>query len=382
MVSRLYRTTSPLFGAVAQLVQSLGCAQLGSPTLLALLTLVVSGLILLERRPTQTRVARALPACHHDALNRLLRTMPWSTRHLSRLLMSFALSLGQEGYLVLDDVVIEKAFAHKLRWAAWTYSFAQKRKVYGLHIVLLVWCSDDGRWRLPVGFRLHRPARSCAKSAYRTKLQLAAQLVQAVVAARVPVRYIVFDTHYTAGWFTKHLSGLGLTWQGTLDPKTLVVWRGVKQSVGYLATTLPLKWRQHLGVRAGVAAVYAPSYGHVRLVVVRNRHGNYEYLVSNAPLTDLSSQVQAKRSRWAVETVFRDLKQVAGLESCQCWTDAAWVRHVGLVLLTFVVLQRLRAHPQESVGTVKERWRLQLIADGEREPGPLRACPPDLRPTA
>jgi hypothetical protein len=52
------------------------------------------------------------------------------------------------------------------------------------------------------------------------------------------------------------------------------------------------------------------------------------------------------------------------------------------VLLTFVVLQRLRARPQESVGAVKERWRMQLIADGEQEPVPLRACPRDLRATA
>jgi hypothetical protein len=382
MVSRLYRTTSPLFRAVQPLIQTLGCAQLGTPTLVALLTLAVTGLIVLERRPTQTRVARSLPARSHDALNRLLRTMPWSTRQLLRLLMSFATSLDQEGYLVLDEVVIEKAFAHKLRWAAWTYSFAKKRKVYGLHLVVLVWCSDTGGWRIPVGVRLHRPARSCRKTAYRTKLQLAAELVQAVVAAGVPVRYIVFDTHYTAGWFTKQLARLQLTWQGTLDPKTLVVWRGVKQSVGYLATTLPLRWRRHLGVRAALVNVYAPSYGHLRLVVVRNRHGNYEYLVSNAPMTDLSSQIQAKRSRWVVETVFRDLKQVIGLEACQCWTDAAWVRHVGLVLLTFVVLQRLRARPQESVGAVKERWRMQLIADGEQEPVPLRACPRDLRATA
>jgi hypothetical protein len=360
----------------------LGLAQLGSPTLLALLTLAVTGLVLLDARPTQTRVARFLPARSHDALNRLLRTMPCSTRLLMRLLMSCATSLGQEGYLVLDDVIVEKAYAKKLPWAAWTYSFAAKRKVYGLHIVLLLWCSDDGRWRIPVGFRLHRPARSCAKHAYRTKLQLADELVQAVLLAGVPVRYIVFDTHYTAGWFTKRLAGYGLVWQGTLDPKTLVVWQHVKQAVGHLATSVPVKWRPKLGVRASVLDVYAPSYGHVRLCVVKNRHGNYEYLVSNALTADLSSLVACKRSRWRVETVFRDTKQWTGLETCQCWTDAAWVRHVALVLLTFVVLQQLRQTPGESIGAVKERWQLASLQDGEAPPAPLRACPPELRPTA
>ena len=49
------------------------------------------------------------------------------------------------GYLCLDDVVVEKAWAKKLPWAGWAYSFAKKRKVYGLHIVVLPWCSDYGR---------------------------------------------------------------------------------------------------------------------------------------------------------------------------------------------------------------------------------------------
>jgi hypothetical protein len=382
MASRLYRTTSALYGTVEAVLVRLGVAQLGSPTLVALLTLAVTGLVLLDARPTQTRTARFLPARSHDALNRLLRTMPCSTRLLMRLLMSFATSLGQEGYLVLDDVVVEKAYAKKLPWAAWTYSFAKKRKVYGLHIVLLLWCSDDRRWRIPVGFRLHRPARSCAKHAYRTKLQLADELVRAALLAALPVRYIVFDTHYTAGWFTKRLARYGLIWQGTLDPKTLVVWQHTQQSVGQLATTLPLKWRPKLGIRASAVDVYAPSYGHMRLCVVRNRHGNYEYLVSNALTADLSSLVGCKRSRWSVETVFRDTKQWTGLEACQCWTDAAWVRHVGLVLLTFVVFQNLRQAPRESVGAVKERWQLTSLQDGAVPPEPLRACPAELRPTA
>jgi hypothetical protein len=145
---------------------------------------------------------------------------------------------------------------------------------------------------------------------------------------------------------------------------------------------LHLKWRQHLGLRAKALRVYAPKYGHIRLVVTRNRHGNYEYLVSNDLQADLTKMVQRKRSRWSIETVFRDSKQFAALEACQCWVDQAMVRHVGLVLLTFVVLQLLRTTPDESIGAVKDRWQLAVIRDGEAAPLPLRACPPELRPTA
>jgi SRSO17 transposase len=211
---------------------------------------------------------------------------------------------------------------------------------------------------------------------------LAEQLVRAVVRSGLSIDYIVGDTHYTAGWFTKRLARLGMTWHGTLDPETHVVWRGKQQPVRELALSLKLKWRRHLGVRARAVRVYAPKYGHIRLVVVKNRHGNWEYLVTNALEADLTTVVEHKRRRWSIETVFRDSKQFASLQGCQCRLDQALVRHIALVFLRFVVLQLLRDKPDEAVASVKERWQLAILQDGERAPLPLCACPPELRPTA
>jgi hypothetical protein len=344
--------------------------------------LYLTGLVLLDVRPTQTRVTRVLPGRCHDALNRLLRSTPWSTRALLGLLIAWIRRSGRPGYVCLDDVVVEKAFAKRLRWAGWTYSFAKKRKVYGMHVVVLLWCSADGGFRIPVAFRLWRPKRSCAPAAYQTKLQLAAQMLTELVAARLPVAYLVADTHYTAGWLTRLASRLRVTWVGTLPPRTTVVWHSRRQQVAELAGRLHLRWRPRLGLCAAAVTVYAPKYGTIRLVVTRNRHGNCECLATGELTADLTRVVDRKHNRWSVETIFRDTKQYAGLGACQCWTDAAMVRHVALVLVGLVVLQQLRRHPAESIAAVKERWQLTITRHGELPPPPLRACPPQLRATA
>jgi hypothetical protein len=115
MASRLYRTTRQLYLAVEAALRRLHLDTLGTPTLAALIALAVTGLILLDARPRQTRVTRVLPGRCHDALNRLLREMSWSTRALTTLLCAFAKRLGCDGYLVLDDLIVEKAFAKRLR---------------------------------------------------------------------------------------------------------------------------------------------------------------------------------------------------------------------------------------------------------------------------
>jgi hypothetical protein len=79
VASRLYRTTRPLYLQVSRALHQLGVATIGSPTTAILIALYVTGLILLDAHPTQTRVTRLLPGRCHDALNRLLRTTPWST---------------------------------------------------------------------------------------------------------------------------------------------------------------------------------------------------------------------------------------------------------------------------------------------------------------
>jgi DDE superfamily endonuclease len=290
--------------------------------------------------------------------------------------------MGASGYLCLDDVVVEKAFAKRLPWAGWTYSFAKKRKVYGMHIVVLLWCSHDGHCRIPVAFRLWRPKPTCAPAAYQTKLQLAARMLTEVRAAGLPFAYLVMDTHYTAGWFTRLAGRLGICWVGTLPPRTTVIWAGRRQPVAELAERLRLAWRPRLGLRAAAVTVYAPSYGRLRLVVTRNRHGNQECLAAGDATADLATVVARKRSRWSVETIFRDTKQYAGLSACQCWADPAMVRHVALVLVGFVVLQQLRLDPSESLGAVKERWQLAITRQAEPPPAPVRACPAHLRATA
>jgi hypothetical protein len=54
VASRLYRTTRPLYLQVTGVLNRLGVARIGSPTTAVLIALYVTGLILLDARPTQT----------------------------------------------------------------------------------------------------------------------------------------------------------------------------------------------------------------------------------------------------------------------------------------------------------------------------------------
>jgi len=353
------------------ILTSLGLATVLGPTGLQLAALYIAGLILLDKHQNGCRITRFLPARCHDAINRLLRLMLLPTRAVMGLLIRWARAQSLPSYLCLDDIVVEKRFSRLCPWTGWTYSTSLGRKVYGLHIVVVFWCTDH--LRVPVAFRLWRPRENCRPGRYRTKIQLAQAMIIELRASGLPFEYVAFDCWYNARWFTKFLTRCRIIWVSTLKSNSYVIYRGQKLQVRDLTQMLKLRWRKRLELRAVALQVYLPGYGTVRLVVTRNGHGNEEYIVTNALEQDLTTIVRRKQTRWDIEVEFRNSKQLAGLGACECRVDQAMVRHVALALLTCVVLQRLRRDPSETVDAVKERWQLYAISGGLPAPTPLHS---------
>jgi hypothetical protein len=358
-----------LYQQVWKKLKKVGIADIISPLNFSLIAIYVSGLILLDHRQNGERIASWLPGRAHDAINRLLRTQPLSTRKLMNCLIQWLPHLGK-GYLAVDDVVVEKPFSKRCAWMGWTYSTSKQRKVHGFHVVVLLWCS--GFWRIPVAFRIWRPKKKCSAQHYRKKTTLAEEMIVEVVQQGLQFEYVTGDTLYSGGHLAKMVNRLGFTWVGVLHPKTTVYYRNKKWQVAKLEQCLKLKWRKHLGVRAASIVAYLPKYGTLRLVVTKNRHGNIEVLATYDLNCDLSTIVRRKRSRWSIETLFKDIKLLGGLSACQCRVDQALVRHVAFVLLAFVVLQCLRLRPEETLGEVKERIQRKTFLGNMSDPIPLR----------
>jgi hypothetical protein len=48
------------------------------------------------------------------------------------------------------------------------------------------------------------------------------------------------------------------------------------------------------------------------------------------------------------------------------------VRHVAFSFIAFIVLQRLRVHPEETLGEVKDRLQRQVMSGGSPAPQSLK----------
>src|SRR5919198_3586564 len=110
-------------------------------------------------------LADALENVSHDRLTRLLQS-DWSGQRLLELACR-TLFVWERGDLILDDTVIPKPFATAIEGLAWVFSSLERKPVYGLSVVLLVW--TNGTLRIPLGMRLWRKS---GLSKYELALEL------------------------------------------------------------------------------------------------------------------------------------------------------------------------------------------------------------------
>jgi DDE superfamily endonuclease len=77
------------------------------------------------------------------------------------------LFVWERGDLILDDTVLPKLFATAIEGLAWVFSSQERKPVYGLSLVLVVW--TNGTLRLPRSMRLWRQG---GPSKYELALEL------------------------------------------------------------------------------------------------------------------------------------------------------------------------------------------------------------------
>src|SRR5918911_4922168 len=141
----------------------------------------------------------AFDSASHDQLTRMLQG-PWSGHTLLNLALRLLFTVAG-GYLILDDTVVEKPYARLLGEAAWVWSSKQRKVVFGVSVVLLVW--TDGQVRIPLAFRLwHKGGPS--------KFALALELLSyARNRLRCKPQFVLFDSWYPSKPLLKRLRDYG-----------------------------------------------------------------------------------------------------------------------------------------------------------------------------
>jgi len=317
----------------------------------------ISGLVALEKKQTQSRIAETIGYVTHDALNRLADKLPMLCTQMAAGMTSLITGIYETGYTILDDTVVPKPFSRLVAGTYVDYDHTQKRHVRCHRIVVVIW--TNGVIYIPVAFAFWHHRDFVRK--YRTKNQIARILVYYVVRHHIPFSYLAFDNWYASKQNLRFFDKLGIKFVTRLRNNTWIVHDNERQKVHKL-TKYECHYYSKLNAYVKQFEVKYPGFGVGTLAIVKNdKHeepGRTKYLFTNDLSLTNREFVSRYRSRWHIEIFFRTCKQNFGLAACQAQMMTQVILHVRMVFLAYALTQLLLADDSISVGDMQKHLRL------------------------
>lgn len=267
----------------------------------------------------------AVSEVSHDRLARVLNKEKFCWQTLLQNFLVRTFGKLQDGYLMIDDTVISKQFARKIENVAWVYDSVVGRSILGINLVMIAW--SNGKVTIPLAIKVYQ------KENGKTKIDLAAELLDYAKKLGIKPRYVAFDSWYTA----------------------MKVFRKIVDCKWTFVTQLK-KNRKLDGIP--VREIFKNPYwiktgklvGGLEVLVVRN---GKKYFATNDISMSKEELLSSYKKRWKIETVFRALHDKLGLDECQARKLISQAAHYHLCLMSYITLEKERFFQEKTIYQIK-----------------------------
>jgi len=352
-------------------------------------TRYVFGLIVAEKKKKTVEGINGLYAETKDRSN-LTRFMitsavemePILNKALEKHFKHLNICVGFNLFLLIDDSETQKSGKHMEGAGFFKCHSGEKKYIFGHNFVLML--ASVNSVAVPVGIRLYLKEEYCKKNniPFKTKNQLAAELIDGFRAPRAVRVSVLFDSWYLNPTVVDSCHKKGYPYiSQTKSNRTIYVEEEKFSAAQYAKRQRgrALKWTiyapraQSSPVKAKSLLVKLNQLGKVRFVVSRNERREYVFLVTDYLALPMVEVIRRYDLRWDIESYFRDAKQHLGLGDYQMRSLQGIVRHLYAVMIACILLVQFKlslveAHVCKTIGELclylrhlLDRNRLRII---------------------
>jgi SRSO17 transposase len=311
----------------------------------------LTGLMICDRKNVTAINNSFIGHKDQSALNNWLTDSPWSDEKLDKARKELAqeelnAKNIKNGKLILDDTLNHKTGEH-MEGVDIHFDHAEGKTTLGHQIVTTHLVAV--KYSIPIDFALYQ--RNDGQTDFKSKIELAKQLIANAVAQGFCFDCVVYDVWYFNFEVTSYIESLGKDWVSGCKINRIIQTESGYVSLSDYLQTVPKEEFKKVSVktREGERIFWAFAKNvtlkkhHQRIRVVFSYEdkieGEPKVLATNRLQWDAKTIVETYLLRWSIDAFYRDAKQMLGLEDYEVRKLAGTKRHWLMVFLADTLLQ-------------------------------------------
>ena len=311
---------------------------------------------------TLTHYAEHHDQFSHDAINRYLRGEKLTSRLIWENVRS-QIVFSKYGYLIFDDSVQDKNFSDKIELVRRQYSGNAHGIIKGIGMVNCLYVNPETGQYWIIDYRIFEPDNDG-----KTKLDHVQDMLAGAIADKqLPFWAVLMDTWYATKNLMLFIESVDKVYYCPLRDNRLV-----DDSAGLAAYchVSGLDWNaEELQKGKTVKIKGFPKNHKVKLFRVVVSTHRTDWVVTNDLAQDSSHATQEVcRMRWKIEQFHRELKQLTGVERCQCRKARIQRNHIACAVLVWIRLMDVARKTGQTIYQVKHGLLSNYLRNELRNP--------------
>ena len=311
---------------------------------------------------TMTHFAEHSKGFSHDAVNRLLRRDKLTGQIIWEHVKGDIVA-SPNGCLVFDDSILDKNHSHSIELVRRQYSGNAHGLVKGIGMVNCLYVNPDTGHYWIVDYRVFDP-----EGDGKTKLDhVHEMLVAAIASKRLAFTRVLFDSWYATKDLMLLVESLNKRYYCPLKSNRQVDDSDAQRPYQRVDG---LEWSQsELEHGKTIKIKGFPKDHKVKLFRVEVSTNRTDWVVSNDLDQDSTQGVQdACALRWKIEQFHRELKQLTGVEKCQCRKARIQRNHIACAVLVWIRLAAIARKACKTVYQIKHDMLSDYLRQELRSP--------------
>ncbi len=296
---------------------------------------------------TLTNLADHVEAISHDRINRYLRREKLTPRLLWENVKPL-IQVNEKAYVIFDNTVLDKRYAEDIELTRRQYSGNEHRVVRGIGLISCAYVNPETSQFWVIDYRIYDP-----EGDGKSKLDHVREMLQALVYHKpLPFRTVLMDSWYATKELMQYIDKLGKYYYCPLKKNRLVDDTGGREKYKSIES---LTWSKAELEQGKIIKIKSfPQDKKVNLFRVTVSTNRTEYIATNDLTQDSTDAVQQVCDiRWKIEEFHREIKQLTGVESCQCRKARIQRNHINCAMLVWLRLKQMAYSTGQTVYQLK-----------------------------